>query len=150
MGGGAPVPTVPGMVAPTTIVVADDHATYRRDLRRLLEEGGRHEVIAEAADGDAALAAVRERCPDVLLLDLSMPGRDGLDVVAEIAARCPCTAVVVLTIHAEPSFARAALAAGVRGYVVKTASQEALAEAIVAVCAGATWIDPSIGVNAQV
>jgi two-component system, NarL family, response regulator NreC len=125
------------------IVLADDHAVIREGLRLLLEQDARLEVVAEAADADSALRYVRGHRPDVLVLDLNMPGRDSLEVIPEVLdaeAR-----VVVLTMQQEPSFARAALRAGAAAYVLKDAAHTSLLDAIEAALAGGTYVDPSIG-----
>src|SRR5688572_10211583 len=98
-----------------TIVLADDHAVVRTGLRMLLERDGTMEVVAEADDGDAVLRYVRGHKPDVLVLDLNMPGRDTLEVIPEVASVSPATHVVVLTMQPDPAFARAALQAGAVG-----------------------------------
>ena len=129
----------------STIVLADDHAVVRTGLRMLLERDGTMEVVAEAADGDAALRYVRGHKPDVLVLDLNMPGRDSLEAIPEILESSPGTHVVVLTMQPDPAFARAALRAGAKGYVLKEAAHEELLRAIEAAREGRTYVDPSVG-----
>ena len=129
----------------STVVLADDHAVVRTGLRMLLERDGTMEVVAEASDGDAALRYVRGHKPDVLVLDLNMPGRDSLDALPEILEASPGTHVVVLTMQPDPAFARAALQAGAVGYVLKEAAHEELLRAIDAARAGATYVDPAVG-----
>lgn len=118
-----------------SLLLADDHVVVRRGLRMLLERVPDFEVGAEADDADAALAAVAAGGIDVLLLDLNMPG-DPMRVMAEIVERHPQVAVVVLTMEQDPTFARRALDAGARGYVLKRAAEEELVDAIHAVAAG--------------
>jgi two-component system response regulator NreC len=132
------------MTAPT-IVLADDHTVVREGLRALLEHDGQMEVVAEASDAESALRYVRGHKPDVLVLDLNMPGRDSLEIIPEIAGASPGTHVVVLTMQHEPSFARAALRAGAAGYVLKDAAQSVLIQAIEAAREGRTYVDPTVG-----
>lgn len=111
----------------------------------LLERDGTMEVVAEAADGDAVLRYARGHKPDVVVLDLNMPGRDGLEVIPEVLQASPGTHIVVLTMQPDPAFARAALNAGAVGYVLKEAAHEELLRAIDAARRGRTYVDPSVG-----
>jgi len=122
-----------------SLVLADDHVVVRRGLRMLLQRVPDFEVVAEADDAGAALAAVEERRPDVLLLDLNMPG-EPLEALAELTRSAPAVAVVVLTMEQDPAFARRALEAGAKGYVLKRAAEEELVDAIHAVAAGGTHL----------
>jgi DNA-binding NarL/FixJ family response regulator len=111
----------------------------------LLEREG-IEIVAEAADGQEAVCALSEcGCPDVAVLDLSMPGLNGLDAAREIHRICPRTGIILLTMHAEEHQIIAALRAGVRGYVVKTQAAQELVHAIREVArasAGSTSVPP--------
>jgi two-component system response regulator NreC len=129
----------------STIVLADDHSVVREGLRLLLERDGTMEVVAEAADGDSVLRYVRGHKPDVLVLDLNMPGRDSLDLLPEVLEISPSTHVVILTMQPEPAFARAALQAGAAGYVLKEAAHEELLRAINGARLGRTYVDPAVG-----
>lgn len=122
-----------------SLVLADDHVVVRRGLRMLLDRVPDFEVVAEAGDAGGALAAVEERRPDVLLLDLNMPGAP-LEALAEVTRSAPAVAVVVLTMEQEPAFARRALEAGAKGYVLKRAAEEELVDAIHAVATGGTHL----------
>jgi two-component system response regulator NreC len=133
------------MSSKPTIVLADDHTVVRHGLRLLLERDGDTEVVAEAADAESALRYVRGHKPDVLVLDLNMPGRDSLEIIPEVADVSPSTRVVVLTMQSEPSFARAALRAGAAGYVLKDAADEILVQAIESARADRTYVDPTVG-----
>lgn len=124
---------------PISLVLADDHVVVRRGLRILLERIPDFEVIAEASDARAALAAAEAGNADVLLLDLNMSGSP-LDVLSEITRSAPRVAVVVLTMEQDPAFARRALEAGAKGYVLKRAAEEELVDAIRAVVAGRTHL----------
>jgi len=129
-----------------TIVVADDHHVVRSGLRLLLEGEEDFVVVAEAADADSALRSVLGHKPTILVLDLNMPGDiTGLDAIPHVSERSPCTSVVVLTMQEDPSFARAALQAGARGYVLKDSAEAELIEAVRRVAAGDTYLAPRLG-----
>jgi two-component system response regulator NreC len=134
-----------GGVEVTTIVLADDHTVVRNALRLLLDAESDFEVVAEAGDADTAVRYVRGHKPTVLILDLNMPGRSSLDAVADIRAASPETEVVVLTMQNEPAFARRALQAGVRGYVLKEAADAELVQAVRSAAAGDTYLQPALG-----
>jgi two-component system response regulator NreC len=129
----------------TTIVLADDHTVVRNALRLLLDAEPGFEVVAEAGDAEAAVRYVRGHRPAVLILDLNMPGRSSLDAVPEIREASPQTEIVVLTMQNEPAFARRALQAGVRGYVLKEAADAELVQAVRSAAAGDTYLQPALG-----
>src|SRR4051794_24414705 len=113
-----------------TIVLADDHVVVRSGLRLLLDQAGGFRVVAEAGNADAALRSVLGHKPDVLVLDLNMPGEPtSLEAIPQVAERPPGTRVVVLTMQEDPSFARHALQAGAAGYVLKEGADTQLVEA---------------------
>ena len=129
-----------------TIVVADDHLVVRSGLRLLLEVEGGFSVVAEAADADSALRSVLGYKPTVLVLDLNMPGDlTSLDAIPQVSERSPGTSVVVLTMQEDPSFARTALQAGARGYVLKDSANTELVEAVRRAAAGETYLAPRLG-----
>ncbi len=134
-----------GEVGVTTIVLADDHTVVRNALRLLLDAEPGFEVVAEAGDVDTAVRYVRGHKPTVLILDLNMPGRSSLDAVPDLRAASPQTEIVVLTMQNEPAFARRALQAGVRGYVVKEAADAELVQAVRSAAAGDTYLQPALG-----
>lgn len=141
---------VPGMNAgapdqPITIVLADDHRVVRSGLRVLLESDGRFAVLDEAGDVAMTIAMVRERCPQVLVLDLNMGGASSLDTIPQLRAEMPDTQIVVLTMQENPAFAQAALGAGAVGYVLKDAADAELMTAVVAAAAGRTYLNPELG-----
>jgi two-component system, NarL family, response regulator NreC len=130
---------------PLRIVIADDHSVVRRGLRQVLEADSGLEVVAEAEDVESARRYVRGHKPDVLVLDLNMPGGSSLDAIPEIRAESPDTQIVILTMQDEPAYARQALAAGVMGYVLKEAADAELVEAVRRAAAGDTYLNPRLG-----
>jgi len=114
---------------PLRVVVVDDHLLYRQGIVRALETAGAI-VVGEAGDGRSALELIRGHQPDVALVDVSMPGLDGIDVVAELARRGPDVPVVLLSAHSDEALVRAGLEAGAAAYVTKAASREEILAAI--------------------
>ena len=100
------------------IMIADDHAILRAGLRSLLSAQDDLELIAEATDGQEAIDKAAEVQPDVLVLDITMPGRSGIEALGEIRRKCPKTRVLVLTMHDDHAYLRSVLAAGGAGYLV--------------------------------
>lgn len=125
------------------VVIADDHAIVREGLRLLLEAQDDLEVVGEAADGVEAVRLAREADPEVVLLDLSMPGAEGTQVIAAIREQAPRTRVLVVTMHQGDAYVRAALDAGAAGYVVKHVDGRVLVAAIRSVHRGRTFVDVS-------
>jgi two-component system, NarL family, response regulator NreC len=123
------------------ILIADDHAVLRAGLRMLLEAQNDMEVAGEAADGFDVSRKVRELRPDVVLMDLSMPGPPSGEVIRQVLRACPKTRVLVLTMHDDPAYLSAAMSAGAAGYVVKRAADSELLLGIRAVHAGRTFVD---------
>jgi two-component system, NarL family, response regulator NreC len=128
-----------------TIVIADDHRVVRSGLRVLLQgEPGMH-VVGEAGDADTALRMCAARRPDVLVLDLNMPGTPSLPSIPKVREASGDTQVVVLTMQDDPAFAREALQLGASGYVLKEAAEEELVSAVRAAAAGRTYLNPELG-----
>jgi two-component system, NarL family, response regulator NreC len=127
------------------VVIADDHSVVRRGLRQVLDADGGFDVLAEASDLDSARRYVRGHRPDVLVLDLNMPGGSTLEGIPEIRADFPETQIVVLTMQDEPAYARHALGAGALGYVLKEAAEAELVEAIRRAAAGDIYLNPRLG-----
>jgi DNA-binding NarL/FixJ family response regulator len=123
------------------VVIADDHAVYREGLARLLRENG-IEVVAEAADGEAAVRAVEQTAPDVVLVDLRMPGLSGFDATRRLAERSVGSRVLVLSVSAEESDVTDAMSAGASGYVLKDEPVEEVIAGIRAAAAGDPRISP--------
>jgi two-component system response regulator NreC len=128
-----------------TIVLADDHAVVRSALKMLLDAEPDLEVVAEAGDVDGTVRYVRGHKPNVLILDLNMPGGPGLGAVPAIGEASPGTAIVVLTMQSEPVFAREAMQAGVLGYILKEAADSELVKAVRLAADGKTYLQPELG-----
>jgi len=126
------------------VVVADDEAAVREGLVALLSALPGIEVVAEAADGPSTLAAVDQHRPDVVLLDLRMPGMDGIAATGRLTADHAQTAVVILTSYADDKSILDALAAGARGYLTKNAGRAEIGQAIIAAAAGLATLDPAV------
>jgi DNA-binding NarL/FixJ family response regulator len=126
------------------LVLADDQTLVRHGIRSLLEIAGDIDVVAEADDGAAAVAAVREHEPDVLLLDLRMPGRDGIWALETLQADGLDVAVLVLTTFDDDALVLRALQAGARGYLLKDVTLEQLAGAVRTLADGATLVQPAV------
>ena len=130
------------------VLVAEDQSMVRGALRALLELEEDITVVAEVGRGDEVLAAAREHAPDVALLDIEMPGRDGIEAARELAAELPAVRAVVLTTFGRPGFLRRAMEVGAAGFLVKDAPVAELATAIRAVVAGERVIDRELAAAA--
>jgi two-component system response regulator NreC len=130
---------------PIGIVLADDHPLIRGGMRRVLDLEEDVHVVGEAADVEGALTLTRAHQPRVVVLDLNMPGEPTLPAIPRFLEVAPGVAVLVLTMEAEAGFVRRALSAGARGYVLKERAESELIEAVRAVIAGRTYLDPSLG-----
>lgn len=128
---------------PNRVLLADDHAIVRQGLRALLEREG-FTVVAEAENGQVAVKSARERCPDVAVLDFSMPLLNGRDAAREILQACPRARVILLTMHTDDHYVLEALQVGVKGYVVKSQAAADLVRAIHEVQRGMTYLSPGI------
>lgn len=126
------------------ILIADDHALFREALTPLLNAQADFEVVAQAANAEETLRLTQEVKPKVVLLDIKFPDRSGISVLPSMRELSPSTRVLMLTMHDEPTFLRAALAAGAAGYVVKSSPFSVLLEAIRTVREGQSFIDPSL------
>jgi two-component system, NarL family, response regulator NreC len=131
--------------APITIVLADDHEVVRSGLRMLLEAEDGIEVVAEAGDTEAAARYVLGHKPTVLVLDLNMAEGSSLPAIPRMLESSPHTAIVVLTMQNDPAFAREALRAGARGYVLKHSAGAELLQAVRTAAAGGTYLNPELG-----
>ena len=138
----APMAASDDAVPAINIVLADDHEVVRAGLRLLLQGEESMHVVGEAGDVPGALRLVESRRPDVLVLDLNMPGPPSLSAIAEVKDKC---AVVVLTMQSDPAFAREALQAGARAYVLKEAAGSELLTAVRAAADGGIYLNPQLG-----
>lgn len=134
----------------TTLLIADDQTMVREALAALLGMESDFEVIAQCVRGDEVLPAIRHRPPDVALLDVDMPGLDGLEVAAALAEEFPQVKVVIVTTYGRPGWVKRALDAGVSGFMVKDAPVDRFAEGIRRVMAGLQVIDPELVVESTV
>ncbi|MGW5731597.1 MULTISPECIES: response regulator [Streptomyces] len=133
-----------------SVVLADDEALLRKALAALLPLEGEIAVLAEAQDGATAIEATVRHRPDVLVIDLEMPGTDGLAAVAEIRRERPDQVILMLTRHARPGVLRQALKLGVQGFVSKAAEPAHITSVITTLHAGRRWIDPDVSARAVV
>ncbi len=128
----------------TRVLLADDHVVVREGLKALIGGHPGFEVVGEAADGPTAVALTAELDPDVVVVDVSMPGLNGAEVTAVLRQAKPDRKVIALTVHEDRGYLRALLEAGAAGYVLKRAAADELVQAIRAVAAGGTYIDPAL------
>jgi two-component system, NarL family, response regulator NreC len=127
------------------VVIVDDHALVRSGLRLLLEGEADVTVEDEGGNADEAVRLARLHKPDVVLLDVVMPGRSGLEAVPEILQAAPKAAVLVLSMQDDPSYVREAFAAGASGYLLKEAADDELVTAVREVAAGRSYVHPALG-----
>lgn len=126
------------------ILIADDHLIIRQGIRLILETGEDFELVGEAADGAEALRLCRELHPDVVLMDLRMPGMDGITAIERLRIEMPKIGVVILTTFNEDNLMRRGLRAGAKGYLLKDTSRERLFHAIQAAARGETLLAPEM------
>ena len=126
------------------ILIADDHGVLRAGLRVLLNAESDMEVVGEAGDGSEAMVKARELRPDVILLDVTMPGTGGLQAIRHIRKACPASKILILSMHDDESYLREALRSGASGYALKKAADTELLSAIRAVNRGEIFLDPSL------
>ena len=131
-------------MTPTKVVLADDHTLIRAGIRSLLESIDGVEVVAESGDGREALELIAKHRPHVALLDIGMPGLSGLEVAKRVARESPRTRIVILSMHADPTYVNQALRAGVAGYLLKGAAVAELPLALEAVMRGESYLTPKV------
>ncbi|TMK99681.1 MAG: response regulator transcription factor [Actinobacteria bacterium] len=135
-----------GVPRPISVIIADDHSVVRDGIRTVLErEDGEFRVVAEAADVPSTISAVREHRPDLLTLDLTMPGGSSLGALPACFMAHPDLAVAILTMREDPEYARQALRAGARSYVLKEAEPAELLQAFRLAVAGGNYLHPRLG-----
>jgi two-component system, NarL family, response regulator NreC len=128
----------------TNIIVADDHPIVRQGIRTLLESQLNYQVVGEADDGLMAVNMVEQLRPDVLIVDVMMPGLNGLEVTKRVQKSVPQTRVIVLSMHANEPYVLEALRSGATAYVLKTTSTQSLVEAVRAVTTGQRYLSPPL------
>jgi DNA-binding NarL/FixJ family response regulator len=131
-------------MAQVRVLLADDHTLVRSGIRRILDAQAGFQVVGEAADGAEAVLLVRQTAPDVVVLDLNMPGSGGLDVLPALKAAHPPVKVVVLTMHAGREYVARAMKGGADAYLLKDSAVQDLVTAVDAVLAGRPYFSPSI------
>jgi DNA-binding NarL/FixJ family response regulator len=127
-----------------TVLLADDHSLVRRGFRRMLDDDPDIVVVGEASDGAEAVALAAELTPHVIVMDCAMPKTSGLAAARQILAASPKAAILMLSMHTEQTLVRQAMAAGARGYILKSAVDLDLAGAVKRVAAGETVLDPAL------
>lgn len=125
------------------VLLADDHQLMRQGLRALLERQG-IDVVAEAADGHEAIAYAKQACPDVVVIDVAMPGLNGIDAARRIKAELPLVKILALSMNSDARYVNAMLEAGASGYLLKNAASDELLDALTAVLGGETYLSPAI------
>jgi len=126
------------------VLIVDDHALFREGIRLILHNQGSIEIVGEAADGVEAIEAAQALKPDVVLMDVSMPGMDGLRATRQIKTDCPAAQVLMLTMHESDDYFFRSLNAGASGYVLKEAASADLVAAIRSVAQGQVFLYPSV------
>lgn len=126
------------------VTIADDHRLVRRGIKEILRTATDLAVCGEAANGDELLGLLRQELPDVLVLDMAMPGLSGTELIRQLSAEYPRLRILVLSMHNEGQFAAGAIRAGAQGYVTKDADPEILLEAIRKVASDGKFIDPAL------
>jgi len=126
------------------VLLADDHTLFRAGIRSLLDQVGEVVIVAEAGDGREALQLIEKHRPDIALLDITMPGLNGLEVAARVGAVSPGTRILILSMHANEGYVAQALRSGVAGYLLKDAAATELEVALRAVSRGDSYLSPAI------
>ena len=132
------------MPSEITCLIVDDHEVVREGLRLSLSRAPHIRVVGEAADGRAAIELAERRKPNVVIMDVRMPGLDGLDATKELLEKEPNTAVLIFTAYSERSLLARGLESGAKGYILKEAPHETLVRAIEKVAGGDSFIDPAL------
>lgn len=131
-------------IQPIRVVLADDHAVVRKGIREFLEEQGDITVLAEAADGNSALTLIQDHAPDVAVLDIQMPGPNGIEVTRALRAAGSLVAILILTAYDDDPYIMAGIQAGANGYVLKSAAPDEIIRAVRAVHEGQSAVDPIV------
>jgi DNA-binding NarL/FixJ family response regulator len=131
--------------SPITVLLVDDHVLVRRGFRRLLEDDPEIRVVGEAEDGQQAVELAAELRPHVVVMDFALPSMNGAVAARQILRNAPQTAILILSMHAEPAYVRTCLEAGARGYLLKNAMDLEMVSAVRQVAAGQQVLDPRLG-----
>lgn len=126
------------------VLIADDHGVVRKGLRYLLESREDIEVAGEASDGISAIKLAQQEKPDIVIMDVAMPGINGIDAASQIVKDCPDTRVIMLSMHDDESYLTRSLAAGAKGYLLKDSADDDLLRAITAVAGGDSYFSPAM------
>ncbi|WP_296225789.1 response regulator [Ralstonia sp. UBA689] len=126
------------------VLIADDHTLFREGLQHILEQASDMQVVGEATDATSTIALVRCVTADVLVLDLNMPGRSGVELISQIRREMPALKVLVLTMHAEEQYAIRAFRSGAMGYLTKEGAAKELESAIKKIASGGTYMTPTV------
>jgi DNA-binding NarL/FixJ family response regulator len=132
---------MPGKIS---VLLVDDHSLVRRGFRRILDDAADIRVVGEASDGEQAVSLARKLQPNVIIMDCALPGMSGLVATRKILEEFPKIAILMLSMHSEDTLVRQALSAGAKGYVLKSAMDMELVDAVRQVAAGKTVLDPQI------
>lgn len=135
-------------VRPIRVAVADDHPVVLEGVKALLRACHEFELVAEANEGVAALRLISESRPDVAIVDISMPGMNGVELAQSLGRACPAVKVIALTVHESSAYLKPLLEAGVRGYVLKRSAAHELPQAIRSVAKGELYLDPTVAEKA--
>ena len=131
------------LMSTTRVLLSDDHSFIRRGLRTLLEATNQYEVCGEAADGTQTLELAMRLAPDILILDISMPPPNGLEVAAQLRQSLPETRILLMTMHDSEEMLRAAAATGASGYLLKSDAEELLTVALQQIDQGQCFVSPA-------
>ena len=134
-------------MAHTRVMLSDDHPFVRKGLRTILESTGEYEVCGEAGDGDQTLELATRLAPDILILDISMPPPNGLEVAARLRNSLPQTKILLITMHDSEEMLRAAAAAGVAGYLLKSDAEQLLIDALQSLQEGKLFVSPTFDLS---
>ncbi|WP_312473454.1 response regulator transcription factor [Neobacillus sp.] len=131
----------------TKIVIIDDHQLFREGVKRILEFEKSFQVVAEGDDGSEALGLVQEYLPDVVIMDINMPQKNGVEATRELIEKYPNTKIIILSIHDDENYVTHALQTGARGYLLKEMDADALIEAVRVVADGGSYLHPKVTHN---
>ena len=137
------------MKSEITVLLVDDHSLVRKGFRRLLEDDPEIRVVGEACNGVEAIEAARKLRPRVVVMDMTMPGLDGVQATREIRTKLPNSAVLILSMYADRNYIRNAFEAGARGYLLKNAIEVDLTAAVKALAAGRRFINPGLSFSSE-